>query len=426
MESPMSDTTNPAPATVPPCGPIPLIDLVAQFRSQETEILAAVTKVFTEQKFILGEEVALLESESAAYCDARHAIGCASGTDALILALMACDLPPGGEVITSPFTFFATGSSIWRCGGKPVFVDIDPLSFNLDPSAVAAAVTANTRSIMPVHIFGQCAEMDPLWRLATRHGLSIVEDACQSIGAAYKGRKAGVLGTVGCFSYFPTKNLGGAGDGGLMTTDDEQIAKRLKRLRVHGDIGVYEHLEVGLNSRLDAIQAAVLRIKQRKLDEWTLARQRNARRYSMLFDEYGLLDVVTPPPVLPERRHVFNQYCVRITDGMRDTVLKSLRASQIGCGIYYPKPLHLQTCFGSLGYKAGMLPVAEKACTEVLALPIFPELREDQQEEVVKGLARAFGRKATRRPSAAVPKPKFLSTGDRVSNASEEDGWATR
>ncbi len=409
-----------------PRAPIPLIDLVAQFRGQQDEILEAVTKVFTEQKFILGEEVALLEAESAAWCDARFGIGCASGTDALILALMAIDLPPGGEVITSPFTFFATGSSIWRTGGKPVFVDIDPLSFNLDPACVAAAVTSNTRAIMPVHIFGQCAEMDPLWRIATRHNLAIVEDACQSIGAAYKGRKAGVLGTVGCFSFFPTKNLGGAGDGGLMTTDDESVAKRLKRLRVHGDVGVYEHLEVGLNSRLDALQAAVLRIKLRKLDEWTQARQRNARRYSMLFDEYGLLDVLTPPPVLPERLHVFNQYCVRVHDGKRDAVLKSLRAEQIGCAIYYPKPLHIQTCFSSLGYKAGMLPVAEKACTEVLALPVFPELTEAQQEEVVKGLARAFGRKASRRPSVSVPKPKFLSAGDRVVNNAEEDGWATR
>jgi dTDP-4-amino-4,6-dideoxygalactose transaminase len=428
MESPMSDANTSSsastPVSVPTRAPIPLIDLVKQFEGQRDEILETVSRVFCEQKFILGDEVAKLEEETGNYCDSRFSIGCASGTDALILALMAIDLPKGGEVITSPFTFFATGSSIWRTGGKPVFVDIEPGSFNMDPAAVAAAVTPRTKALMPVHIFGQTCEMDPLWRLATRHDLAIIEDACQSIGAEYRGRRAGVLGTIGCFSFFPTKNLGGAGDAGLMTTDDEDIAKRLKRLRVHGDIGVYEHLEVGLNSRIDALQAAVLRIKLRKLDDWTRARQRNAKRYSILFDEYGLTDVLTAPPVQPDRRHVFNQYCVRVADGKRDEVLKSLRAQQIGCGVYYPKPLHLQTCFAELGYKAGMLPVAEQACKEVLALPIFPELTEAQQEEVVKGLCRAFGRETKRRLQSVLPRPKFLGAEERVTtDEGLAQGW---
>ena len=417
----MSHAAAASGGTDPVRPPIPLIDLVGQFREMQSEVMETVTKVFEEQKFILGDEVSQLETELADYCDARYAIGCASGTDALILALMAIDLPRGGEVITSPFTFFATGSSIWRTGGKPVFVDIDPDSFNLDPEAVAAAITPQTKAIMPVHLFGQCADMEPLWRLASKSGLSIIEDACQSLGAEYRGRKAGVLGSVGCFSFFPTKNLGGAGDAGLMTTDDELIAKRLKRLRVHGDIGVYEHVEVGLNSRIDALQAAVLRIKFKRLEKWSLARQRNAARYATLFAEYGLLDDFILPTAAPDKRHVYNQYCVRVRGGRRDEVLKSLRAQQIGCSIYYPKPLHLQTCFASLGYQPGSLPVAEQACREVLALPIFPELKDDQLEEVVKGCARAVGKTPQRKLQSVLPRPKFLSTGDRTTSDVKEN-----
>lgn len=398
-----------------PDRPIPLIDLVGQFQTIESEVMAAVSRVFTEQKFILGEEVVLFETEMADYCDSREAIGCASGTDALLLALMALDLEPGDEVITSPYTFFATGSSIHRLGLKPVFVDIDPLSFNLDPRAVAAAITPRTRAIMPVHIFGQCAEMEPICRIAARAGLAVIEDACQAIGAEYQRRRAGVLGNVACFSFFPTKNLGGAGDGGLITTDEPWLARRLRRLRVHGDAGQYEHIEVGLNSRLDALQAAVLRVKLRYLEQWTHARQRNARRYATLFHEYGLLDCVSLPAALPERRHVYNQYCIRIADGRRDTVLKSLREKKIGCAIYYPKPLHLQTCFADLGYQPGSLPQSELAAQETLALPIFSELCEDQQERVVRAISSALNRTPKRVAQTVVPRPKFLNPGSRVS-----------
>lgn len=395
--------------------PIPLIDLVAQHRTIEGDVLEAVKRVFSEQRFILGEEVSSLETEIGAYCDAREAVGCASGTDALLLSLMALELQPGDEVITTPYTFFATGSSIVRAGAKPVFVDIEPVGFNIDPQAVAEAITPRTRAIMPVHLYGQCTEMDPLWRIAAKHGLTLVEDACQAIGAEYQGRKAGVLGTYGCFSFFPTKNLGGAGDAGLITTDDQALAARLRRLRVHGDAGQYEHLEVGLNSRIDALQAAVLRVKLRSLEKWTLARQRNARRYATLFHEYGLLDAVTLPATLPERRHVYNQYCIRVTGGLRDSVLKSLREQQVGCAIYYPKPLHLQKCFANLGYQAGMFPQAELASRETLALPIYSELSEDQQEQVVRSISVALGRTPQRTLQSVLPRPKFLNAGVRAS-----------
>lgn len=394
--------------------PIPMIELVTQFRSIEAEIGEAVRRVFAGQRFILGDEVAEFECDAASYCDAREAIGCASGTDALLLALMAIDLQPGDEVITSPYTFFATGSSIHRLGGRPVFVDIDPVSFNIDPQATLAAITSRTRAILPVHLFGQCAEMDPLWRMATRSGLAVIEDACQAIGAEYRKRRAGVLGTMGCFSFFPTKNLGGAGDGGLITTDDAALGARLRRLRVHGDAGQYEHVEVGLNSRLDALQAAVLGVKLKHLEQWTLARQRNARRYATLFHEYGLTDSVILPAVLPERRHVFNQYCIRVPGGRRDAVLQFLRERQIGCAVYYPKPLHLQKCFAYLGYRPGSLPHAELAAQESLALPIFPELREDQQEQVVRAISQALGRTPRRTAQSVLPRPKFLGAGLRV------------
>src|SRR5262245_4072473 len=300
MESPMSDSAS-ANAQEVSCDPVPLIDLVAQHQEIESEVIAAVSRVFSEQRFILGDEVAELECDRAEYCDSREAIGCASGTDALLLALMALDIGPGDEVITSPYTFFATGSSIYRLGASPIFCDIDPVSFNLDPHAVEAAVTSRTRAILPVHIFGQCTEMEPLWRIAGHAGLPIVEDACQAIGAEYQNRRAGVLGTLGCFSFFPTKNLGGAGDGGLVTTDDPSLAKRVRRLRIHGDAGQSEHVEVGLNTRLDALQAAVLRVKLRHLDTWTEARQRNARRYAAMFEALGLLDAITLPALGHDR-----------------------------------------------------------------------------------------------------------------------------
>ncbi|MDA0833825.1 MAG: DegT/DnrJ/EryC1/StrS family aminotransferase [Planctomycetota bacterium] len=370
----------------PSVAAVPLIDLVAQHQTIADEVQEAVARVFAAQSFVLGDEVAEFEYEIAEYCDARDAIGCASGTDALILALMAHDIGPGDEVITSPFTFFATASSICRVGAKPVFVDIDPVSFNLIPEQVEEAITSRTRAIMPVHLFGQCAEMEPLWRMAVQHGLVVIEDACQAIGAEYRGRRAGVLGTTGCFSFFPTKNLGGAGDGGIITTDDPEIASRLRRLRVHGDTGGYRHVEVGLNSRLDALQAAVLRVKLRHLDDWTAGRQKNAGRYAQLFETYDIDDTLQLPQVLGERRHVFNQFVVRVKSDRRNEVLASLRERQIGAAVYYPSPLHLQKCFAFLGYGAGDFPHAELACEEVLALPIFTELREDQQDRVVEGL----------------------------------------
>ena len=394
--------------------PVPLIDLVAQYQEIESEVIAAVSRVFAEQRFILGDEVAEFECDLAEYCDSREAIGCASGTDALLLALMALDIGPGDEVITSPYSFFATASSIYRLGATPIFCDVDPVSFNLDPQAVGAAVTPRTRAIMPVHLFGQCAEMEPLWRIAGRSDIPIIEDACQAIGAEYQNRRAGVLGTLGCFSFFPTKNLGGAGDGGLITTDDPALASRIRRLRVHGEAGQYDHVEVGLNSRLDALQAAVLRVKLRYLDVWTAARARNARRYELLFEEYGLLDCVTLPVTLHDRRHVYNQYCIRIAAGQRDQVLAGLRERQIGCSVYYPKPLHLQTCFADLGGQPGSLPCAERASRESLAIPIYSELTEQQQERVVQGIAEALGRKPVRNRQSRIPRPKFLSAGIRA------------
>lgn len=375
--------------------PVPFIDLVAQYQTIRDEVRAAVDRCFESQHFILGDEVALLEQEIAAYCDSEFAIGCASGTDALILALLAAGVQPGDEVITSPFTFFASAGAIHRVGAVPVLVDIDPESFNLDPQLVEKAITPRTAAIMPVHIFGQCAEMEPLWRMSAAFDLPIIEDAAQAIGAEYRGRRTGVLGTIGCFSFFPTKNLGGAGDGGIMTTDDPEIAARLKRLRVHGDLGGYNHVEVGFNSRLDALQAAVLRVKLRHLDAWTEGRARNAQRYRHLMEVNGLTDVIGLPAVLPDRRHVFNQFTTRITNGRRAAVVQSLKEQQIGCAVYYPIPLHQQKCFAYLGYAAGDLPEAEQACEEVLSFPIYTELPATHLERVIDGLCKALGRPST-------------------------------
>lgn len=394
--------------------PVPFVDLVTQYGSITPEIMVAVGRVFENQQFILGEEVAELEREVARYCDSQEAIGCASGTDALVLALMALDIGPGDEVITSPFTFFATASSICRVGAKPVFADIDPVSFNLDPAAVEAAITSKTRAIMPVHIFGQCAEMELLWRLAVRSGLSIIEDACQAIGAEYRGRRAGVLGTLGCFSFFPTKNLGGAGDGGLVTTDDADLATRLRRLRVHGDAGNYRHTEIGLNSRLDSLQAAILRVKLGHLEEWTTARQENAKRYDELFQHYQLGDAVEVPTQLSDGRHVFNQYCVRVKAGQRDHVLKTLRERNVGCTIYYPVPLHLQECFANLGCRPGDCPEAEAAANEALALPIFQGLLAEQQETVVRATAQALGRLSAGKLESPVRQLPFPTPAKRA------------
>lgn len=370
--------------------PVPLIDLVEQYQSIRSEILEAVHRVFESQAFVLGEEVEKFEQDVAAYCDARHAIGCASGTDALILALMALNIGPGDEVITTPYSFFATASCITRVGATPVFADIERDSYNLDPCAVEAAITSRTKAILPVHLYGQTADMEPLWRIAIRHGLPIVEDACQAIGAGYRGRRTGVLGQIGCFSFFPTKNLGGAGDGGLLTTDDKDLAARLRRLRVHGDTGGYNHVEVGLNSRLDALQAAVLAVKLRSLDQWADARRENAAQYREMFDDNGLSDRLELPRELADRHHVYNQYVVRVIDADRDSVLAGLRKHKVGCSIYYPKPLHLQQCFAHLGGKAGQFPEAERAARETIALPIYAELGQVRRRQVVQTAERVF------------------------------------
>jgi len=391
----------PTAASADSCDPVPFIDLVAQYQTIREEVRAAVDRCFESQTFILGDEVAELEKEIAGYCDSRFAIGCASGTDALILALLAADVQPGDEVITSPFTFFASAGAIHRIGAIPVLVDIEPESFNIDPVKVEQAITSRTAAIMPVHIFGQCAEMEPLWRLSAAYDIPLIEDSAQAIGAEYRGRRTGVLGTIGCFSFFPTKNLGGAGDGGIMTTDDPDLAARLKRLRVHGDVGGYNHVEVGFNSRLDALQAAVLRVKLRHLDSWTEGRTRNAERYCQLIEANGLADVIKVPKVLADRRHVFNQFTTRVVGGHRTTIMKSLKEQQIGCAVYYPIPLHLQKCFAYLGYQPGDLPEAERACSEVMSLPIYTELPAAHLERVVKGICNAMGRSA----NLTFPKP---------------------
>ena len=387
MESQMAGG-NPSSSNTPES--VPFIDLKAQFQTIRLEINAAVAQVFENQAFVLGDEVAELEFEIAEYCDSRDAIGCASGSDALLLSLIGMEIGPGDEVITSPFTFFATAGAICRTGATPVFVDILPDTYNIAPKAIEAAITPKTRAIMPVHIFGQCADMDPIWRIAFNHNLFVFEDACQAIGATYNGRRAGVLGRTGCFSFFPTKNLGAAGDGGIITTDDPALAAKLRRLRVHGDLGGYTHKEVGFNSRLDALQAAVLRVKLQHLEKWTEGRIANAARYAELCEGQKLTDRIDLPSARPDRRHVYNQFTVRVGEGRRDEVQKSLREQQIGAAIYYPTPLHLQECFAGLGYKQGQLPEAERASAEVLSLPIFSELTNGQQDRVVDGFATAL------------------------------------
>ena len=375
--------------------PVPFIDLVAQHKTIREEVLAEVERTFDAQGFVLGPEVAAFESEVGDYCRAKHAIGCASGTDALILALQALDVGPGDEVITTPFTFFASASSIWRVGATPVFADIDPATFNICPKSVESAITEKTKAVMPVHLFGRCADMAALGGLSEKYGVAVVEDAAQAIGAEDRGRRAGTMGDAGCFSFFPTKNLGGAGDGGLVTSERDDVAERVGRLRVHGDTGGYTHVEVGMNSRLDALQAAVLRVKLRHLDGWTAARQANAARYGELLKSTGLCSTVGGPlvaPTLPEAgRHVFNQYTVRVNDGRRDEILAAVRGQSVGAAVYYPIPLHRQQCFASLGYSAGDLPASEQASAEVMSLPIFSELGEENQDRVITALANACG-----------------------------------
>jgi dTDP-4-amino-4,6-dideoxygalactose transaminase len=364
---------------------VPLVDLQGQYASLKDEVRAAIERVLESQRFVLGDEVRRLESSIAAYCQAKHAIGCASGSDALLLALMALDVGAGDEVITTPASFFATASAVARLGARPVFVDIDRLTYNLDVSQVADAITSRTRAIIPVHLYGQCAEMDPLLALGERHGIPIVEDAAQAIGATDHGRRAGSMGAIGCFSFYPTKNLGGAGDGGIVTTNDDQLDQRLRRLRAHGGMTEYEHAEVGINSRLDELQAAVLNVKLPHLDQWSDDRARVADVYTRLLGEADLSFAVTTPFVRPDCRHIFHQYVIRVPR-QRDALMDHLRERGVGAKVYYPIPLHRQECFSYLGYKAGAFPEAESLAAETFALPIYSELTEAQQTYVVESI----------------------------------------
>jgi dTDP-4-amino-4,6-dideoxygalactose transaminase len=368
---------------------VPALNLKAQYQTIRHEIEPVLQQILESQMFVLGPEVSSLEAEVAEYCGAAAGIGCASGSDALLLPLLALDIGPGHEVITTPYTFFATAGSIWRTGARPVFVDIEPDTFNIDPAQVEAAITQRTRAIIPVHLYGQTADMSPIQELAGRHGLTIIEDAAQAIGAAYKGSRAGTLGDVAAFSFYPSKNLGGFGDGGMITTNDPRLARRMIRLRVHGMEPKYHHHEVGYNSRLDALQAAVLRVKLRHLDKWTSLRRQVVDRYRGLFASHGLTELVGLPVERPGNFHVYNQFVVRVPSSLRDALRDYLTARRIGTEIYYPIPLHLQVCFASLGHKAGDFPHSEAAARETIALPIYPELSDAQQHYVV-GSIRQF------------------------------------
>jgi len=359
---------------------VPLLDLKAQYLAIKGEVDAAIAEVMASQHFILGPKVEACEKAIAKYSSCAHAIGVSSGSDALLACLMAENIGSGDEVITTPYTFFATAGAIARLGATPVFVDIDPVTYNLAVSQIAGKVTNRTRAIIPVHLYGQMAEMDAVMEVARKHNLVVIEDAAQAIGAEYKGRRAGSIGEYGCFSFFPSKNLGAAGDGGMIVTNDATRAERLAVLRGHGAKPKYYHRIIGGNFRLDAIQAAVVSAKLPHLDEWTAARQRNARRYNELFHAAGLAETVGLPAVSTDR-HIFNQYVIRVS--RRDELQAALKTQGIGTEVYYPVPMHLQECFAYLGHSAGAFPESERAARETLAIPIHPELSEAQARYVV-------------------------------------------
>ncbi len=367
---------------------IPLLDLKAQHRRIREEVIAEVIRVIDSQKFIMGEDVQKLEQEIAAYSQTSFAVGCASGSDALFLALLGLDIHPGDEVLTTPYTFFATVGAIHRAGAVPVFVDIQASDFNMDMNRVADVLAAHPKikAAIPVHLFGGCADLDPLCELAASRGIAIVEDAAQSIGSEYKGRRAGSIGAVGCFSFFPSKNLGGYGDGGMLTTSDPALRERLAALRVHGSKRKYYHDWVGVNSRLDALQAAVLRVKLRYLDSWTEGRQRNAALYRQWIAQLGI-PVQAPVPAAYQTRHIYNQFS--IVCPRRDQLQAYLKENGVGSEVYYPLPLHLQVCFRNLGYKAGDFPVSERLAKESLALPVHGEIPAEDIEHICR-LLQAF------------------------------------
>ena len=376
---------------------IPFFDLSAQFKSIEDEIKSAMDEVFQNQQFILGSKVQALEETIAQYCRTRYAIGVASGSDALVLALMALGIGAGDEVLLPPFTFFATAGSVSRLGATPVFVDIDRETYNIDPSKIEEKITSKTKAILPVHLFGQCADMNPLLKIAQKKKLFVIEDAAQALGAEYKpnagsqGRRAGQIGDLGCFSFYPTKNLGAFGDAGMVVTDNPSLAEKVRLLRVHGSQPKYFHKTIGINSRLDTIQAAILLVKFKYLEKWTAERQKKAERYQGLFQNLlSSVEGLKLPTIQYQNRHIFHQYVIRVPE--RDRLRKFLAERGIGTDIYYPVPLHLQECYSFLKYRRGDLPNSEKASEEVLALPVYPELTEDQQEVVVDGI-KAFYRR---------------------------------
>ncbi len=375
---------------------VPLLDLAAHHEPLQKEIMMAIEQVFKSQAFILGPEVAKLEERVASYCRTQAAIGVTSGTDALLISLMALGVGPGDEVVTTPYSFFATAGAVVRLGARPVFVDIDPRTFNIDPSKIEKAVTPKTKAVIPVHLYGQSADMAPIMEIATCHRLAVIEDAAQAIGTEYKdGKRAGSIGTVGCLSFFPSKNLGCLGDGGMVVTNDAGIAERIKVLRVHGSQPKYYHKLIGGNFRLDSIQAAVLNVKLNHLDGWTKRRQENARRYEQLFHQSGVVQqgVVRLPEAVyrnsgHKHYHIYNQFVLRVD--RRDALVAHLKRREIGSEIYYPVPFHLQECFRYLNYCAGDFPQAERAAAETIAIPVYPELTPGQQSEVVGAIVDFF------------------------------------
>ncbi len=366
-----------APATVPLC------DILGQYKRLQPEIDAAVLRVLGSGQAILGPEVSAFERELADYCGAKFGLGCGSGTDALLLALHGLDIGPGDEVILPPFTFFATLGSILRVGATPVFADIDPLTFNIDPDEVEKKITRKTKAIMPVHLFGQCADMEPIEQLAGQFGLHVIEDAAQSHGASYEGRMCGNLGVVSCFSFYPSKNVGTLGDAGAVTTSDEAVYKKMVALRNHGSEVKYFHKYVGWNARIDAIHAAILRVKLPHTEAWVEGRMAAAKRYDALIEEYRLHGVFHRPVVKPYGRHSFNQYVIRVAPKDRDALVAHLKKEGVGCEIYYPLSLHQQECVKHLGFGEGSFPHSEAAAKAVLALPMFPEITEQQQRRVM-------------------------------------------
>lgn len=367
---------------------VDLLDLKTQYQGIRKEVKAAIEKVLNHQHFILGPEVKEFEEEVARYCGVNYAIGVASGSDALLLSLMAIGVGKGDMVLTTPYTFFATAGSICRLGARSVFIDIDPKTYNIEPAELEECLKRNSKikAIIPVHLFGQCAEMDPILELAENNGLKVIEDAAQALGSEYKGRKAGTMGDIGCFSFFPSKNLGGLGDGGMIITNDQFLAERFRSLRVHG-LGEtkYSYNNIGINSRLDTLQASVLRVKLSYLDKWNKGRRDNAAFYDRAFKD----SPVVTPCVTDYSRHIYNQYVIRVPE--RDGLFAHLNSAGIGCAIYYPIPLHIQNCFKSLGYKEGDFPESERAAKETLSIPVYPELTEEQKLYVVNKILEFVG-----------------------------------